>query len=162
MKCYREDPDSFDRDLGFETFKIRYAKGMDEGLGPYATAPEFAADDWEWKRVLRLQNDGKRSMVVLCCPEDAVACTTHAAHEICYKCSVHVCSSCAWHLQITRKGIPMSLCNDNMWGYASGIITAYKVRWIEMAAILPFWTSMIVYYVEGDYGHLMNGGRHSQ
>jgi hypothetical protein len=30
------------------------------------------------------------------------------------------------------------------------------VRWIEMAAIMPFWTTMIVYYVEGDEGHVMN------
>ena len=51
----------------------------------------------------------------------------------------------------------MSVCNDNMWGYSTSIITQDKVRWIEMAAVLPFWTAMIVYYVEGDYGHLMNG-----
>ncbi len=42
-----------------------------------------------------------------------------------------------------------------MWGYVTSLIARYKVRWIEMAAILPCWTSMIVYYVEGDYGHLM-------
>ena len=49
----------------------------------------------------------------------------------------------------------MALCNDNMWGYSSALLAKYKVRWIEMAAVLPCWTSMIVYYVEGDYGHLM-------
>ena len=49
----------------------------------------------------------------------------------------------------------MALANDNMWGYVTAIIARYKVRWIKMAAIHPCWTSMIVYYVEGDYGHLM-------
>ena len=50
----------------------------------------------------------------------------------------------------------MALANDNMWGYISPIITQYQVRWIEMAAVLQYWTCMIVYYVEGDQGHLMN------
>ena len=49
----------------------------------------------------------------------------------------------------------MALCNDNMWGYATHLIAKYKVRWIEAAVVLPCWTNMIVYYIEGDYGHLM-------
>ena len=49
----------------------------------------------------------------------------------------------------------MALCNDNLGGYSSPILNTYKVRWIEMAAVLPCWTCMIVYYLEGDYGHLM-------
>ena len=49
----------------------------------------------------------------------------------------------------------MALSNDNMWGYSTSLVVKHKVRWIEMAAALPYWTSMIVYYVEGDYGHLM-------
>eukprot|EP00973_Karenia_brevis_P062842 8737986-Karenia_brevis.AAC.1 len=32
----------------------------------------------------------------------------------------------------------------------------YKVRWIEAAIVCPYWTSMIIYYVEGDQGHLIN------
>ena len=50
----------------------------------------------------------------------------------------------------------MALANDNHWGYVAALIKRYKVRWIEMVAVLPYWTCMIVYYVEGDYGHLMN------
>ena len=49
----------------------------------------------------------------------------------------------------------MALCNDNFWGFATFVIARYKVRWIELAAILPVWTHMAVYYVEGDYGHTM-------
>ena len=58
----------------------------------------------------------------------------------------------------------MALCNDNYWGYASALIKKYKVRFIEMAAVTPVWTSMKVFYIEGDYGHLMGervgGQRH--
>ena len=53
-------------------------------------------------------------------------------------------------------GVPMALCNDNMWGYATNFITKYKVRWIEAAAVLPCWTSMIIYYGVADWGHVMN------
>ena len=49
----------------------------------------------------------------------------------------------------------MALCNDNFWGYTTDIIYKYKVRWIEAAIVSPCWTNMIVYYAEGDYGHLM-------
>ena len=50
----------------------------------------------------------------------------------------------------------MVLCNDNFWSYTTDILTKYKVRWIEMAIVSPCWTSMLVYYVEEDRGHLMN------
>ena len=50
----------------------------------------------------------------------------------------------------------MAVANDNFFGYTSEIIYKYKVRWIEAAIVCPCWTNMIVYYVEGDQGHLMN------
>ena len=50
----------------------------------------------------------------------------------------------------------MVLCNDNFWGYALAAIWKYNVRWVEAAIASPCWTSMMVYYVEGDGGHLMN------
>ena len=50
----------------------------------------------------------------------------------------------------------MVLANDNFWGYTTDLIHKYKVRWLEAAIVQPCWTSMIVCYVEGDQGHLMN------
>ena len=44
----------------------------------------------------------------------------------------------------------MALCNDNFLSYTT------EVRWIEAAIVSPVWTSVLVYYVEGDLGHLMN------
>ena len=52
--------------------------------------------------------------------------------------------------------IPMALGHDLLFGYTTELLTEHKVRWIEMAAVLPMWTKMIVYYVEGNAGHVMN------
>ena len=96
-------------------------------------------------------------MPLLCCPEDIELNTykcKHPEYEVCKQCRVPVCSNCE-RLLWKGRGIPMALGNDNMWGYVTSLIARYKVRWIEMAAILPCWTSMIVYYVEGDHGHVM-------
>jgi hypothetical protein len=49
----------------------------------------------------------------------------------------------------------MAIANDNFHGYTSDLLTRWKVRWIEAAVAMPFWTVMLVYYVEGDKGHLM-------
>ena len=58
----------------------------------------------------------------------------------------------------------MVLANDNFIGYTSDIITRYGVRWIEAAIVNPCWTNIMVYYVEGDHGHLMGEelGKHWQ
>ena len=50
----------------------------------------------------------------------------------------------------------MALANDNFLGYTTDILTKYKVRWLEAAIVSPCWTSIIIYYVEGDHGHLFN------
>ena len=124
-------------------------------------------------------------MIMLCNPEDNVQCSEHhEPQEVCAKCQIALCRTCRSYLEIARKTdeniihqravanevsempkplpycIPMALANDNMFGYTSSLLVKYKVRWIEMAAVLPIWTSMIVYYVEGDYGHLMNETTH--
>ena len=48
----------------------------------------------------------------------------------------------------------MALCNDNLWGYTTDIIATYRVTWLEAAVVNPCWTSMLVFHVEGDGGHL--------
>ena len=56
----------------------------------------------------------------------------------------------------------MHLSNDNFWGYAPKDIYQFKVRFLEMAIISPAWTNMMVYYVEGDHGHLLDEEVHKQ
>ena len=50
----------------------------------------------------------------------------------------------------------MALCNNNFWSYTTEIIVKYKVRWIEAAIVSSVWTSVLVFLVEGDLGHLTN------
>ena len=49
-----------------------------------------------------------------------------------------------------------ALANDNWYGYVHQVIVEWRVRWIEMAVVLPFWTTLVAYYLEGDRGHLMS------
>ena len=145
--CFARHRESFELNLGFREFVRRYAAGHDVGEGAFANATEVQEDNWEWRRVLR--GPGTEIPVpLLCCPEDVEKCgsSTCSDGDICNKCRVAVCRDC-WLKLLFGKGIPMSLCNDNLWGYATAIITRYKVRWIEMAAVLPVWTNMIVWHI---------------
>ena len=96
---------------------------------------------------------------LLCCPEDTQrsARCKHDATTLCKSCMIPLCRCCIRAMMKKKQGcrIPLGLCNDNFWGYTTDIITRYKVRWIEAAIVNPCWTSMIVYYVEGDRGHLL-------
>ena len=56
----------------------------------------------------------------------------------------------------------MALANDNFIGYTSEIIARFKVRWLEAAIVQPCWTNILIYYVEGDHGHLMNENMQNQ
>ena len=62
----------------------------------------------------------------------------------------------------TAPNIPMVLANDNFWGYTSDVIYKYGVTWLEAAIVQPCFTSILVCYVEGDYGHLIGEELHQQ
>ena len=69
LQCYKEHPENFDRNLGFNTFVERYADGYQEGRGPFAHATELQDDNWEWHRILKLPPDmGGLSVPLICCP----------------------------------------------------------------------------------------------
>ena len=54
----------------------------------------------------------------------------------------------------------MVLGNDNYWGYTTDLIYKYGVTYLEAAIVQPVWTSILVCYVEGDYGHLLGEELH--
>ena len=56
-----------------------------------------------------------------------------------------------WTRLHSRSGfkIPAALTNDNFQGYAHAFIVPNKVKWIEAVTACPFFSSQIVYYVEG-------------
>ncbi len=151
LELLEQNESSFKRNFDFEVFKRDYATA-----GPLYRAPFLQAGEWEWARAL-LRPSGE-PVKVLCCPEDVVcdAESKHADHELCPECTFPLCKKCG-HTALRKNGftIPMGLANDNVYGYASPVIEKYKPRWIEMAAASPYWTTLVMYYVDGDRGHVM-------
>ena len=49
----------------------------------------------------------------------------------------------------------MSLANDHMYGYVGKLLAEKHVTWLECAAASLVWSTILVYYLEAPYGHLM-------
>jgi len=49
----------------------------------------------------------------------------------------------------------MALANDNYYGYALKLLVEKRITWLECAAASLVWTTIMVYYLEAPYGHLM-------
>ena len=50
----------------------------------------------------------------------------------------------------------MSLSNDHYYGNVDKFLVENQVTWLECAAASVCWSTMLVYYLEDPYGHLMN------
>ena len=174
------NPEAITYNFSLKFYKDNYTEGSKDN--PWRHDAECLNESWEWRRIYRFNKKDVEDMEMLCNPEDIEPCPKCSEAEgknLCRACAIPLCAKCKSYLRIAfskqnlsfenhlrfrktgeRKPlpfcIPMALANDNMFGYSSSLITKYRVRWIEMAAVLPVWTHMIVYYVEGDYGHLMN------
>ena len=82
---------------------------------------------------------------------------------LCSDCMVPFCSDCWLKLQDHKADnpfrdggtIPMSLCNDHYYGHVNRFIVENKVTWLECAASCMIWSTMLVYYLEAPFGHLM-------
>ena len=164
-QMYRQHPDAFDDNFGMDTFQHRYAaERSGNAPNPFQNTTDFDQDNYEWQRVLRLPDGTSKRL--LCCPEDAVPSLRcrHADHVLCHNCQVPICTSCWWKFWSEKYDhrIPMALANDNFIGYTSEIIARFKVRWLEAAIVQPCWTNILIYYVEGDHGHLMNENMQNQ
>merc|ERR1711933_543928 len=83
---------------------------------------------------------------------------------LCSTCEVPVCSACWYQLSKHDCGsiysdggtIPMSLSNDHYYGHVNKYIVDNNVTWLECAASCLTWSTMLVYYLESPYGHLMD------
>ena len=49
----------------------------------------------------------------------------------------------------------MSISNDHYYGHINRFIVENNVTWLECAATCLIWSTMLVYYFEAPYGHLM-------
>ena len=77
--------------------------------------------------------------------------------RMCEHCKIPVCRSCEIKLWQAdgKSNVPMSLANDNWYGYVQDLIAKYNVRWIECACASICWTTQVIYHLEEPYGHLM-------
>ena len=116
-----------------------------------------------WTRTVRTKRAGKEEgeEALLCCPEDEEESAANRTDGVLSgDARIPICTECIEQFPLDGKhrrgvpSIPMALGHDNYWGFSTDLIVRYRVRWIEMAAILPMWTHMIVYYVEGHEGHM--------
>ena len=152
-------PEAFNLNFSMELFKQRYASNDHADGNPFLNSTELTDSNFEWQAILHCEDGNGIPVRVLCCPEDIQrgAKCKHPAHELCGYCRVPICTTCQAHAWSAKHkhSIPMVLANDNFIGYATDIITRYGVRWLEAAVVMPCWTNMLVYYVEGDHGHLM-------
>ena len=126
---------------------------------PWCSAYHNGACDCPDRKVLRLFG---------CC-EDVFCEGEPAAHEdemadkctgyrrLCSNCKVPICTQCIVGLERFRDvgSVPMALANDNYYGYALPFLFDVKATWLECAAASLCWTTMLVYYIEAPYGHLM-------
>jgi hypothetical protein len=152
LQCLSKE--SFEGNLCFDTFRERHMSELDSSLRGDA---DLAPTCWLWRQLLLRPNEAPAAM--LCCPEDVVHCgAAHAAHAICGACRIPICRSCKRRMQQKESEsclVPMALANDNFQGFLPKLIYDLKVRWIEAAAACPHWTTQILYYIEGDRGHLL-------
>jgi hypothetical protein len=159
LSLENKNPELFMRAFSVEGFKARYARDDAPGGNPFANDDVLSSDCWEWRRRLLLPSKDQH-VDILCCPEDVERskhCIAHEDFELCHGCRIPLCSCCEKHLFAKKASMPpMILCNDNFWGYTTDILYKYKVRWLEAAIVQPCWTTMLVFYAEGDFGHLMN------
>ena len=50
----------------------------------------------------------------------------------------------------------MSISNDHYYGHVNKYIIENNATWLECAASCMVWSTILVYYLEVPYGHLMN------
>jgi hypothetical protein len=83
-------------------------------------------------------------------------CRRRGEKVICESCDVPLCHCCMRFIRGQASGgVPASLGNDNYWGHTSEALYELNASWIEVAVASPCWTTMLVFYVEGDRGHLL-------
>ena len=156
LAWYHVSKSSFLDNMSLERYRDRYCKNRN------VVCPDLELDSgcWEWKRRLDLKSVKDTHVCLLCCPEDVRRCNCqHDVYTLCEECMVPLCTNCFRGMPRLRgvsTYLPMALGNDMFWGYPTDLLVKYRVRWIELASVLPLWTHMLVYYVEGHEGNMMN------
>ena len=159
FKWIEQFPEAFNDNFNLPLFVQRYASNNSDDGNPFLNSSDFSPDNFEWQYLLEVPSQ-REPVRLLCCPEDVERCPSckKRPNVLCGDCRIPLCKRCwslGWSSRYNHR-IPMALANDNFIGYATELLAKYKVRWLEAAIVSPCWTSMIIYYVEGDHGHLLN------
>ena len=173
-------PGTLWNNCGYELWKQRYASadvaGHTRTTNPMVHgAPRDDCSPADAKRVHRahisdwavdLPASGAKTIRLFGCTED-VSCSASCHHgeldsapwvrRLCGKCRVPICMRCRSGLRTYRhtSTIPMALANDHFYGYVQQYLVEQSVTWLECAAASVCWSTMLVYYLEEPYGHLM-------
>lgn len=136
IPMWKKNLDHFDNNFGLRTFMQRYGQDWKVRGQSGEDLREFGPRRWEGRRLLKIPGH-PTGFELLCCPEDVQCNKIHNTEDICSECDIPLCSDCSRLLSV-EKNVPKALSNDNMWGYVASITMRYQVRWIEMAAVLPY------------------------
>lgn len=122
-------------------------------------------EDWTCDLITKAQAEGKRLRAGQSMAEwhDELCDLTNrpvsdrGIIRMCDHCKIPVCRTCRQQLRRAngKSTVPMSLANDNWYGYVQDIIARHNVRWIECACASICWTTQIIYHLEEPFGHLM-------
>ena len=159
LRYFESDPAGFMMSFSLGKFRTQYAAGND-GENAFAHCKDLDDGIGDWQCMLK-DMPGEKDFWALCNPEDVERCNScvgsNNPKSLCRNCKVPLCHVCIRVMRGGGKGgIPLSLCNDNFWTHTCELLYKYDVTWLEMAVASPCWTLMLVYYVEGDRGHLIN------
>ena len=124
----------------------------------------------EWCLRLQLRTESEHEVRLFGVTEDVV-CQRQSFHmgesdqspfcrKLCNSCQVPICERCrrgltSYAAEADSGTIPMAIANDNYYGYALKLLVQKRITWLECAAASLVWTTIMVYYLEAPYGHLM-------
>ena len=167
---YAESENSPDHNSRYQIPKAKVPGAIGGKVG------EYSMSEWclNLKRSAQQGGTGTAHLLTLFGITEDVICTaggTDSSHHqecneppycktLCEFCRVPVCESCRKGLYSYRAGrgessVGLSLANDNFYGYALKLLVERRVTWLECAASSLVWSTIMVYYLEQPYGHLM-------
>ncbi|MGB1651984.1 MAG: DUF6570 domain-containing protein, partial [Acidimicrobiales bacterium] len=90
----------------------------------------------------------------------SVSMKDNQCRRMCAECNIPICRDCQVGLNNYEAGhatgsIPLALANDNYYGYINKLLITEEITWLECACSSLVWSTILVYYLEEPYGHLM-------
>ncbi|MCS5671004.1 MAG: hypothetical protein NZ577_04010, partial [Vicinamibacterales bacterium] len=171
-----KSPGTLANNCGYALWKERYATGANCPPSLLERIPKRDGSDRayalsEWCIDVDVSTNAHQRVERLFGVTEDITCNAkeheHDAdcRKLCNKCEVPICKECqiglsqykppAERTDVPTATIPMAIANDNFYGYIDRVIVRYKATWLECAASSLVWSTIMVYYLEAPYGHLM-------